>query len=320
MTVIALVALVAVGIVSLVIWLSTVLEKEREPVPALAPERVPRAIPGAAPGWGWLRVAGVAALLLVIVWLGGTLNTVLPPTTGVLYTAAGALWELPLIFKLMYSGFIIVVALFFRMLDSPPRRPDGHVARHVANMALIPLIVTGLFIGLGRMSPQIGEFRVTPLEELYPEEAMPAVKGRTIFFDERVGCIFCHRVGEVGGQISGRLVGPEFTTIGAERDAAYLRAAILDPSAWAAPGFEDKLGVMPEYFAQRLTPEQIDYLVAYLTALKEPDSDHELSEMMMGGMPEMEMHGEPAVPHEHEEQPAPAHEHEEPAPSHEHEG
>ena len=337
MTMIAVVALVAVGVIGLVMWLSTALEKEREAVPDVAPERLPRPAPGLVPRWAWLRVAGVAVILLLVLWLGGALNTVLPPSAGLLYATTGALWTLPIIFKLMYSGFIVIVALFFRMLDSPPRRPDGRVARNMVNMALIPLVATGLFIGLGQISPQIGEFRITPLEDLYREATMPAVEGRIIYFDERIGCIFCHRIGEVGGQISGRLVGPDFTTIGAERDAEYLRSAILNPSAWAAPGFEDKLGVMPEYFAQRLTPEQIDYVVAYLTALKEPESDHELSEMMMSGMPGMEMPGmemhgggeKPAGEHGEEATPSddmdmggePAHEDEgETAPGHDHGG
>ena len=45
--------------------------------------------------------------------------------------------------------------------------------------------------------------------------------------------------------------------------AEYVRQAIVEPEAVLAEGYQD--GVMPKDYAESLTPEQLDALVAYLT-------------------------------------------------------
>ena len=47
---------------------------------------------------------------------------------------------------------------------------------------------------------------------------------------------------------------------------AYLRASILDPDAYLAGGYQE--GIMYRGYAQALTSEQIDDLVAYMLTLK----------------------------------------------------
>jgi hypothetical protein len=48
--------------------------------------------------------------------------------------------------------------------------------------------------------------------------------------------------------------------------AAYLHNSIEEPGAYVVEGFAD--GLMPIDFAEQLTPEEIDALVAYLLTLQ----------------------------------------------------
>lgn len=52
------------------------------------------------------------------------------------------------------------------------------------------------------------------------------------------GCIGCHKVEGEGGEI-----GPELTKVGAGRTAEELLKKIVDPAAWATPGYQ--AGIMP---------------------------------------------------------------------------
>lgn len=57
-----------------------------------------------------------------------------------------------------------------------------------------------------------------------PSSAAAAAKGQAVFQAE--GCAQCHRVNGAGGRM-----GPDLSTIGSSRSAAYLRQSILDPNA-----------------------------------------------------------------------------------------
>lgn len=59
--------------------------------------------------------------------------------------------------------------------------------------------------------------------------------GREVFFEKaEAGCLRCHKVRGTGGD-----VGPDVGTIGAKHDRAYLLAAIVDPNAVIAPGYDN---------------------------------------------------------------------------------
>jgi cytochrome c5 len=78
----------------------------------------------------------------------------------------------------------------------------------------------------------------------------------------QLACTACHKIGaQAGGPI-----GPDLSRIGAARDAAYLRRAILDPNAEVAKGFQP--GVMPANYGEQLFAKELEMLVAYLAALK----------------------------------------------------
>ena len=101
---------------------------------------------------------------------------------------------------------------------------------------------------------------------------------RTVIGDDPVtiiessGCGSCHAIGMLGEP--GK-VGPDLTNIGdlaAERVPGlsaeeYIREAIVDPGAYIAPGCPNGPcldGIMPRFYMESLSPEQLDMVVAYL--------------------------------------------------------
>lgn len=101
--------------------------------------------------------------------------------------------------------------------------------------------------GQGRFSPSINEKlarREAGLDSSDPlavyQETLTggdAKAGREIFFERaEVGCLRCHKINGVGGE-----VGPELAGIGKVKSREYLLEAIIAPSAQIAPGFENLL-------------------------------------------------------------------------------
>lgn len=97
------------------------------------------------------------------------------------------------------------------------------------------------------------------------EEAKPAQRALAKDAHELItqfGCTACHKIGaQVGGPI-----GPDLSKIGAARDAAYLRRAILEPNADVAKGFPP--GLMPATYGEQLYAKEVEMLVAHLASLK----------------------------------------------------
>ncbi len=90
--------------------------------------------------------------------------------------------------------------------------------------------------------------------------------GSEIFVN--AGCNGCHQldaVGAVGG------VGPNLTQIGDRLSVDEIKQSVMTPNAVIAaecPAGPCPQGVMPQNFAQRLTPEQIDTISKYLSEQK----------------------------------------------------
>jgi mono/diheme cytochrome c family protein len=76
-------------------------------------------------------------------------------------------------------------------------------------------------------------------------------------------CMLCHQLAGEGGPI-----GPPFDGMGARRDAAAIRQAILDPNAQITPGYEAFAGTMPSNFGETMTAAQLEAVVRYLAALR----------------------------------------------------
>ena len=73
------------------------------------------------------------------------------------------------------------------------------------------------------------------------------------------GCSACH---SVDGTV---LAGPTWLGLGDRVDEEYIRASIVNPNAVIAEGFA--AGIMPLTYADSISEEDLDALVAYLASL-----------------------------------------------------
>lgn len=112
------------------------------------------------------------------------------------------------------------------------------------------------------------EISTLPTPTPKPEEAAdPVARGREVFVNS--GCGACHTI----EGISNATVGPNLTQIGevaATRKPGvsaekYIRESIVNPQAYVVEGFNP---VMPAIFADTLSQEQLEDLVAFLLAQK----------------------------------------------------
>ena len=75
------------------------------------------------------------------------------------------------------------------------------------------------------------------------------------------GCGTCHKIAGEEGE-----VGPDLTTIGAQRDRGYLRRSILDPNGEIVEGFEAEL--MPDDYGEQMYAKEMELLIDYLAGRK----------------------------------------------------
>ncbi len=112
---------------------------------------------------------------------------------------------------------------------------------------------------------------ITVLEEPVPVSEDPTARGLAVFNAQ--GCAACHAI----QGISSGQVGPDLTQIGTLAATRvdgmsaedYIRESILNPDAFIAPecpNGECPAGVMPPNFGDKLSPEELDDLVAFLLA------------------------------------------------------
>jgi cytochrome c oxidase subunit 2 len=86
-----------------------------------------------------------------------------------------------------------------------------------------------------------------------------AADGKTVFTDTG-GCGACHKLADAGTQGG---TGPDLGQVLKGKDKAFIRESIVNPNAEIAPGFQP--GIMPQDFEQKLTPEQLNAVVDYLS-------------------------------------------------------
>lgn len=86
---------------------------------------------------------------------------------------------------------------------------------------------------------------------------------------DQPGCNTCHSLTPdtviVGPSLAGVATRAE-TRVSGESAEEYLRQSILDPNAYVVEGFQP--GVMVQVWAEKLTPEEVDNVVAFLLTLK----------------------------------------------------
>ena len=73
-------------------------------------------------------------------------------------------------------------------------------------------------------------------------------------------CNACHKLAGEGGEL-----GPDLSHIGGNRDASYIRRAILDPNADITEGFAP---MMPPIYGDQLYAKELESLVNHLAGLK----------------------------------------------------
>lgn len=125
-----------------------------------------------------------------------------------------------------------------------------------ALVAVLLISVGGSVISLFDDVFGSGEEAAAPAEELTGDALLIATGSNLATTN---GCIGCHSVNGLDG------TGPTWTGLAARVDEEYLRRAILEPNADIAEGFT--AGVMPVTYADTLSDEDVDALVAYIQSL-----------------------------------------------------
>lgn len=104
-------------------------------------------------------------------------------------------------------------------------------------------------------APDVEALASAPVAGNTPEE-----RGMNLF-QGTAGCVACHMVNGAGGNI-----GPDLTHVYADKGEAYVRESILMPNADIVEGFQPN--IMPQNFADRLSAQNIDDIIAYLKSLQ----------------------------------------------------
>lgn len=105
-----------------------------------------------------------------------------------------------------------------------------------------------------------------PIQAAAEPVAIAGTTGEELFVN--AGCVACHQfdpLGSVGG------VGPNLSDVGSRLSVENIVQSVVEPNAVIAeicPAGPCPQGVMPLYFAERLTAEQIDTLATYLAEQK----------------------------------------------------
>jgi mono/diheme cytochrome c family protein len=95
-----------------------------------------------------------------------------------------------------------------------------------------------------------------------PAAAGPQMAGTTEEIIARE-CLICHTMGGQGTDL-----GPTFDGIGNRRSSEELRRAILDPPSVVAEGYENLVGAMPANFGGRMSADQLEAIVRYMSGLR----------------------------------------------------
>ena len=209
---------------------------------------------------------GVVALVLLLIasWLAlrygapleeiadATTTTYVPRPEWYFYFLFELLWVFPGRWTVLPAFWIPVLGflalLLLRFLDRGPARSP--LRRPVASLAATAVLVGVVFLTYkGATAPAPPGSAPVAGAILSPE----LQKGREVF--EAQGCGACHTVAGEGGAS-----GPDLSSIGSLRDAAWLGRFVRDPEA-VKPG-----SAMPD--SKELGEEDLSALVGYLSSVK----------------------------------------------------
>ncbi len=123
-----------------------------------------------------------------------------------------------------------------------------------AVVAVLLISVVGSVISIG--DDLFGSTEAAMDEEAAPVDPLVAT-GASLAASN--GCVACHSTDGVAG------AGPSWQGLSASVDAEYIRTAIVNPNVVIAEGYVE--GVMPSTYADTLSEEDLDALVAYISSL-----------------------------------------------------
>ena len=180
-------------------------------------------------------------------------------------------------------GGTAVVFIAFALISAlliPRRSPDFPGRRGLVAFILVTVVFTIAMLGAvevfakeehhGEAAGEDTTPQPEPAPGPQPEQPPPptttaeqpsgsAEAGKAVF--EAQGCVACHTFTPAGAKGT---VGPNLDEVLKGKDAAFVHESIVDPNAEVAAGFS--AGVMPQDYEQKLTPKQLDDLVAFLTS------------------------------------------------------
>jgi mono/diheme cytochrome c family protein len=110
-----------------------------------------------------------------------------------------------------------------------------------------------------------------------PAPAGDAARGRQLFLGEQPflspdapGCTACHAINPAEGNgIGNNLAGigaTAETRVAGQNAAEYLRTALINPDAYLVDGYQE--GIMYRGYAEVLTPQEIEDLIAFMLTLR----------------------------------------------------
>ena len=149
----------------------------------------------------------------------------------------------------------------------PPAPPAGARARGAgARVRAAPLLAAGLAVAAAGMAVAAfagggGDPAPAPAPRA-AATAAPAPAGLVVW--AREGCGGCHTLAAAN---SHGTIGPDLGNNLRRMPAAYVKESIVAPAAVTAAGYA--VGAMPEDYARRISPDDLDALVAFLVASAE---------------------------------------------------
>jgi mono/diheme cytochrome c family protein len=173
-------------------------------------------------------------------------------------------------FPPLFVGIFVIYAfacfVFYVIIDLPPMKRLAGVKAYVY-LAMTFIFASGFYIGVTTILPQfdptieIAEIRKPPLKlsALKGPEVVKA--GEEVY--KKFKCANCHKFKGLGTSMRGP--GFDLVQIGlADRES--VKRSIVEPRKEVAKGFEDEKSktAMPLYFAEEVSEDEMEALLAYL--------------------------------------------------------
>ncbi len=177
----------------------------------------------------------------------------------------------PILFRWMFAVYVVVIFLFFLLLDAPAmeRRKRGGLSI-LLTFLIGSVVYTVIGVGFPQYDPKIEREKIRKLttgrmEMAKIEDPVKLIEAGKDAYD-LYECYNCHKLKGKGGAKSR---GPELDDIGWE-SAFYIKEALLDPMAWIPDEFDKpKLrDAMPDYYSEELNEGEYKAVMAYLKSLR----------------------------------------------------